>query len=189
MLKIGLIQVYTGNCAGTNFVPLGLGLRAVGRNLRVHISCFTPSELMDGALLISDLLKPNLFIHQPQGKKNVTGSDWNPTEIDDIKRSFKISKEALEGGQFDVVALNGINRIVSQGIIPLNALLDLIQRKPKHVELVLSGPDADKEVLERADLITEVVTHGAKEEALGDSDDPDCAPTEVVTGNGKGKTT
>jgi cob(I)alamin adenosyltransferase len=189
MLKTGLIQVYTGNCAGTNFVPLGLGLRAVGRNLRVHISCFTPSELMDGALLISDLLKPNLFIHQPQGEQNVTGSDWNPTEIDDIKRSFKISKEALEGGQFDVVVLNGINRIVNQGIIPSNALLDLIQRKPKHVELVLSGPDADKEVLERADLITEMVTHGEKEEALGDSDDPDCAPTEVVTGNGKGKTT
>jgi len=189
MLKTGLVQVYTGNGPGTIFVPLGLGLRAVGRNLRVHISCFTPHDLMDGAPLISDLLKPNMFIHLPKGRENVTGANWTQTEIDDINHTFKISKEALEGGQFDVVVLNGINRIVSQGIIPSNALLDLIQRKPKHVELVLSGPDADKEVLEQADLITEMVTHGAKEEALGDSDNPDGAPTEVVTGNGKGKTT
>ncbi len=189
MLKTGLIQVYTGDSAGTNFVPLGLGLRAVGRNLRVHISCFTPHELMDGARLISDLLKPNLFIHQPKGRQNVTGADWKQTEIDDINRTFLISKEALQGGQFDVVVLNGINRIVSQGIISSDVLLDLIQLKPKHVELVLSGPDADKEVLERADLITEMVAHGTKEEAVGDPDGPAMAPAEVVTGNGKGKTT
>jgi cob(I)alamin adenosyltransferase len=144
---------------------------------------------MDGAPLISDLLKPNLVIHQPGWRENITNEDWNQTEIDDINRGFEISKEALLGGQFDVVVLNGINRIVNQEIIPLDALLELIQRKPKHVELVLSGPDADKEVLKRADLITEVVTQGMKGKVVEVPDDPGTAPAEVVTGNGKGKTT
>jgi cob(I)alamin adenosyltransferase len=144
---------------------------------------------MDGARLVSDLLKPNLFLHPPEWEQNVTGDDWNQAKIDDVNQTFKRSKEALEGGQFDVVVLNGINRIVSQRIIPLDALLDLIQRKPKHVELVLSGSNASKKIMERADLITEIVTYGGKEKAVGDPDDPDLAPTEVVTGNGKGKTT
>jgi cob(I)alamin adenosyltransferase len=144
---------------------------------------------MDGARLISDLLKPNLSIHPLVREQNVNGDERNQAKIDVINRTFKRSKAALEGGQFDLVVLNGINRVVRQGIIPPDALLDLIQGKPKHVELVLSGPDADKEVTEKADLITEVVTHGETEKADEDPGDLDTAPAEVVTGNGKGKTT
>lgn len=189
MLKTGLIQVYTGNCAGINFIPLGLGLRAAGRNLRVHIACFPPQEMINGARQISDLLKPNLFIHYPDVRQDITGGEWEKSDIDEINRTFEKSREALHGGQFDLVVLNGINGIVSQGIIPSAALLALIKEKPKHVELVFSGPDAHEEILARADLITEMVAHSGKEEAVGDSDYLEKAPAEVITGNGKGKTT
>ena len=189
MLKTGLIQVYTGNCAGINFIPLGLGLRAAGRNLRVHISCFPPQEMMDGARLIPDLLKPNLFIRHPNVRQRITGGEWEKTDIEEINRTFEKSREALHGGQFDLVVLNGINGIVSQGIIPSAALLELIKEKPKHVELVFSGPNAPEAVLARADLITEMVAHSKKEKAAGDFNDLGTAPAEVVTGNGKGKTT
>ena len=189
MLKTGLTQVYTGDNPGTNVVPFGLALRAVGRDLRVHISCFTPFESMEDTNLITDFLKPNLFIHQGKKRQDSSVPDQTRPEIDSINHAFKISKEALQGGQFDVVVLNGIIQIVNQGIIPLDAILELIQRKSDHVELVLSGPNADKEILERADLVTELVTHSTMKKAVGDPEYTNKAPAEVVTGNGKGKTT
>jgi len=189
MLKTGLIQVYTGNGAGIHFIPFGLGLRAAGRNFRVHISCFPPNEMMEGALKISKLLRPNLFIHYPNMSEAGAGPEWKKVDNHEIERLFEKSRKALHSGRFDLVVLNGINRSVSQGIIPADALLALIKEKPKHVELVFSGPDAHEEVLSQADLITEMVVHGGMEKTAGDSDDLEAAPAEVVTGTGKGKTT
>ena len=189
MLKTGLIQVYTGGSEATNIVPLGLALRAVGRHLRVHISCFQSFELMDGARLIADLFKPNLILHQSDVTKGLHDGGWKKTEIDVINRLFEASGEALLGGQYDMVILNGINRMVSQGIIVPDLLLALMKKKPRHVELVLSGSEADEEVLARADLITEIATLGGNEKTSRDSDALVTAPAEVVTGNGKGKTT
>ena len=189
MLKSGLIQVYSGDSEATNIVPLGLALRAAGRNLRVHVSCFQPFEMMEGAPLVADLLKPNLIIHQSNTKKVLRNQGWKKTEIDEMKGLFEISSEALHGGQFDMVILNGINRVVSQGIIVPDVILDMIKEKPRHVELVLSGPGADEQVLARADLITEVITLFGQKKAFRDSDDLVTAPAEIVTGNGKGKTT
>ena len=189
MLKTGLIEVYTGDREATLIVPLGLALRAVGRNLRVHMTCFQPYDMMESTPLVADLLKPNLLIHQ-SGVANGRGEgEWQKTAIDEIRRLFETSCEALRGGRFDLVILNGINRVVSQGIINPDSLRALTKEKPRHVELVLSGPDADEQVLARADLITEIVTLGGNEKALRDSDDLVTAPAEVVTGNGKGKTT
>lgn len=189
MLKTGLIQVYTGDGAGTNFIPMGLGLRAAGRKLRVHISCFPPQEMMEGAYKISNLLKPYLLIHHPNLSESSTGPEWKKVDRDEIKRFFEKSREILQGGQFDLVILNGINGIVSQGILPADALLALIKEKPKHVELVFSGPDTHEGILSSADLITEMVVHGGKDKASGNSNDREGAPAEVVTGDGKGKTT
>jgi cob(I)alamin adenosyltransferase len=189
MLKTGLIQVYTGDCEATDIVPLGLALRAVGRNLRVHVSCFQPYMMIKGAPLVAELFKPNLIIHQSNLKKGLRDQEWKKTETDEVKRLFEKSSEALRGGQFDMVIMNGINRVVSRGIIVPDSLVAMTKEKPRHVELVLSGPDTNEEVLERADLITEIVILGGNETGLRDSDDLITAPAEVVTGNGKGKTT
>ena len=189
MLKTGLIQLYTGESEATNIVPLGLALRAVGRNLRVYVACFQPYEMMESAPLIADLFKPNLVIRQSGVTKGRHNGEWQKTEIDEMKRLFETSGEALLGGQFDMVVLNGINRIVNQGIIFPESLLAMAKEKPRHVELVLSGPDTDEQVSARADLITEIVALRGNETGLRDSNDFVTAPAEVVTGNGKGKTT
>jgi len=65
----------------------------------------------------------------------------------------------------------------------------LMKEKPENVELVLTGPGANDEIIERADLVTEMVCQAAKERPQKRNEQDIIAPTEVVTGNGKGKTT
>ena len=189
MLKKGLIQVYTGDGKQTNFAPMGLSLRAAGHHLRTHMTCFLRHEWMDAADMVSGLLKPYLVIEHVEAEGSPPNGKWNKAAINKMRQSLKRSQEALQGGEFDIVVLNGINEICSQGIISFDDVMALMREKPDNVELVLTGPGANDEIIERADLVTEMVCQAAKERPQKGNKHHIIAPTEVVTGNGKGKTT
>ena len=53
--------------------------------------------------------------------------------------------------------LDEINVAIDYGLIPLVDLLNLVNSKPESVELILTGRNAKLEILEKADLVTEMV--------------------------------
>lgn len=58
--------------------------------------------------------------------------------------------------KWDLVILDEINYAISYGLVPLDAVLGLLDQKPPSLHLVLTGRDASPEVIERADLVTEM---------------------------------
>ena len=189
MLKRGLVQVYTSSGKRTNFAPLGLGVRAAGHKMRTHMTCFLRHEWMDAADTVSALLKPYLVIEHAEAEDSPPHGKWNKAVINKMRQSLKRSQQALHGGEFDIVVLNGINALCSQGIISFDDVLALMREKPDNVELVLTGPDANDEIIDRADLVTEMVCQAKEESPQKGNEHHVIAPTEVITGNGKGKTT
>lgn len=187
MLKKGLIQIYTGNSEHIILAPMGLSLRAAGHNLSTHMTCFLPHPWMEGAHIASTLLKPNLIIEHTGIEKPLGIGKLGKGERDKINRSFETAAKALLSREFDLVILNGIHQLLNQGILSQGYIRELISNKPDDVELVLAGPRANEELIEKADLVTEMVCHTQREAHKDDSDL--IAPTEVVTGSGKGKTT
>jgi cob(I)alamin adenosyltransferase len=189
MLEKGLVQLYTAKGDELNFAPIGLALRAAGHNLCTHMTCFSPHEWMDGARMASTLLKPNLVIeHAHVGNKSSEGK-WNDQEVQGIKQSFLRAQEALTEGDFDIVILNGLNRVLNPEIISSDEILELVKLKPDHVELIIAGLEAHEDLIEKADLVTEMICHTRKEPSAEKDNDHMAAPAEVVTGDGKGKTT
>ncbi len=106
-----------------------------------------------------------------------------------INKSFQNIQNMISSGRFDIFILEDINQVVDMGIIPVSKISDLIKRKPAHVELVLTGCNAKDDIIERADLVTEMVEHKYEEPTwkIDGSNQEGCIG--VVTGNGKGKTT
>ena len=186
MLEQGLIQVYTGSSDSFNFAPLGLALRAAGHGLRTKVTCFANHELFEGDRTASSLLKPNLVIdHAAPGPNPPTSGN----RVDDALRAFQLSREAVLNGEFDIVVLNGIQELLCQDVIPLGELLALMDEKPINVELVLAGFEANQTIIDKADLVTEMVVHNpARFPQVGNCPVYE-GTVEVVTGNGKGKTT
>ena len=190
MLKKGLIQVYTGNSDHTNFAPLGLSLRAAGQNLRTHITGFLQHEFMEGASMATIFLKPNLVIEYLGGEKISSEGKWSRETIDKINQSFQNAEKTIHSGKFDIIILNGINQVLKENIVSPDHILELMEKKPDNVELVLTGPGASEEIIDRADLVTEMVVHRQKKETLEKEQNGEgSAPIEIITGNGKGKTT
>ena len=72
------------------------------------------------------------------------------------KEAIRISNEKIQSGKYDIVILDEINYAVNLNLISLDDVLDLIKSKPENVDLVLTGNYAKEEVIEAADLVTEM---------------------------------
>ena len=190
MLEKGLIQVYTSKSHQMNFAPIGLSLRAAGQDLRTLNMSFTPHELMEGASTASSLLKPNLIIEHFYFEQTSPDEKEINSTSDQIVEAFQRSKEAVFSGDYDIVILNGIHQVLNRGLLPLEDILSLMDEKPGNVELVLTGPKASQQIVDRADLVTElVVSDNPKRSPQQKNGRGDLGTIEVITGKGKGKTT
>lgn len=169
MLKKGLIQVYTGSSEQINFAPFGLAVRASGHEFRTLITCFEPHELMAGGIRASSFLDTMIIEH---------------SSINKAHEAFQKARQAVLEGDYDIVVLNGILPLINRDVISLEHVLSLMEDKPENVELVLSGSGASQDIIEKADLVTEMVVSGTKEKVSENK-----GAIEVITGNGKGKTT
>ena len=154
-LEKGLTQVYTGNGKGKTSAAFGLALRAVGRGLKVYMIQFIKGGFDYGELYVVNRL-PNFTMKAFGRGKFVT--DVPPTE-EDVKlarEAFELAREVVSSGRYDVVILDEINVALHLKLVGINEVTDLIRNKPKHVELVLTGRYAPPEVVELADLVTEM---------------------------------
>jgi cob(I)alamin adenosyltransferase len=141
---------------------------------------------MDAAATASAILSPHLVID----KTAIQGAhaDGSLNE-ENVLASFKKAQADLLSEDFDIVVLSDINAVISQGIIPLKDVRELIKEKPLNVEMVLTGPGAPGEIIERADLVTEMKVSCLKEGSPRNQNQTDTGFSTVVTGDGKGKTT
>lgn len=187
MLENGLIQVYTGNSMKYNFAPLGLSLRAAGQGLRTLIACFMPHELMDDEVqMVSFYMKPFLTVD------HTAIEGVHPRGTLDRERTRQLylkASRAVTSSMYDIVILNGINQTMAMGIISDSDVLNLMREKPSDVELILTGAGAPDSVIDAADLVTDLKVHPISYDQRDTDGLGAQGSIEVITGNGKGKTT
>lgn len=187
MLDKGLIQAYTTESDQMNFAPIGLSLRAAGHGLRTLITTFTSDEMLEGLSFASQFLHPNLVIEHCNAEQTLFGADQT-NDTAHQTQAFQRTMEAIFSADFQIVVLNGVHRALDQGLLSFEDILKLMRQKPGNTELILSGKGLGDQIIERADLVTEMVVAKAperKEEGrLRDN-----GTVDVITGPGKGKTT
>ncbi len=154
-LEKGLVQVYTGNGKGKTSAAFGLALRAIGRGLKVYIIQFIKGGFDYGELYIIDKL-PNLKLKAFGRGKFVTQKPPGKEDIKLAEEALQLAKGVVESREYDLVILDEINVALNLKLISLEKVLELVRSKPKHVELVLTGRYAPSEIIEAADLVTEM---------------------------------
>jgi len=156
-MKKGLIQVYTGDGKGKTTAALGLALRAVGHGMKVLIIQFMKGSIEIGEIKAAQKLAPYLTI-VPMGRETFVSKDNpHPEDIKIAREGLLLSQKAIQNREYDVVILDEINVAIEYGLISISDLLHLLDSKPNEVEIVLTGRNARPELLERADLVTEMV--------------------------------
>ncbi len=156
-MKVGKVQVYTGDGKGKTTAAMGLALRAAGRGYRVFICQFMKGRDTGEAIAIRKYLSKSIDIFQCGGKGFVFSRDNPPKkEIERAKEALRKSRKMLLSGEYDVVILDEVNVAVYFNLLREEEVLDLISKRPKGVELILTGRMASEKTIEAADLVTEM---------------------------------
>jgi len=155
-LEKGLVQVYTGNGKGKSSASFGLALRAVGRGLKVYIVQFIKGGFDYGELYVVDKL-PGLTLRAFGRGRFVSEEKPDKVDVDLARQALETAREAIMKGEADIVILDEINVALNLKLVSVEEVLELIKRKPEHVELVLTGRNAPREIVQAADLVTEMI--------------------------------
>jgi cob(I)alamin adenosyltransferase len=157
-IRHGLTVVYTGNGKGKTTAALGTVIRAVGYGLRVFMLQFVKGSWHYGELDGAKLLAP-YFTIEPMGKGFYKILDDKLPEAEHRKAAMAAAERAmaiLRSREYDVVILDEINVALATGLLPVEKVLEIIEAKPENVHLILTGRGAPPEVIDRADLVTEM---------------------------------
>ncbi|MCC7572003.1 MAG: cob(I)yrinic acid a,c-diamide adenosyltransferase [Candidatus Methanofastidiosum sp.] len=152
----GLIQVYTGNGKGKSTAAFGLALRASGRGLKSMIIQFMKQGNIYGEHFAIEKIE-NIEIISFGKPKFVNFKNPNKEDIDLATEAFEFSKKIINSGKYDIVVLDEINIALHFKLLNLDIAIDLLKNKPENVEVVLTGRSAPKEIIELADLVSEIV--------------------------------
>ena len=158
MTEKGLTIVYTGKGKGKTTAALGIALRATGYKKKICMIQFIKGSWHYGEMDSSKRLEPE-FEMVAIGKGFVGIMDDKSLKIDHqkvAKEAIRISNEKIQSGKYDIVILDEINYAVNLNLIELEDVLDLINSKPQNIDLVLTGNYVKEEVIEAADLVTEM---------------------------------
>lgn len=154
----GLVIVYTGNGKGKTTAALGMCIRAAGYGKKIKILQFVKGSWKYGELKGIELLKD--FVDMEQVGEGFVGIVDDNKEFsvhqEAARKGLDHAREIIHSGQYDIVILDELNIAIDLGLIPLADALEIIQNKPAPLHLVITGRSAKPEIIEVADLVTEM---------------------------------
>jgi cob(I)alamin adenosyltransferase len=153
--KKGLVIVNTGEGKGKTTAALGLALRAWGHGMRV--------------LVIQFLKHQNSSYGETRAVRKIgieiipvgDGFTWTSRDMDETiacnRRGWEQARERIAGGQYDVIVLDEFTYLLHFGWLDTAQVIGwLRENKPPMLHLVITGRDAPPELVDYADLVSEV---------------------------------
>lgn len=163
-----LVIVFTGNGKGKTSAALLMAFRTVAHGWKAAVVQFlkSPKDFRYGEQMIAEKL-PGLDFFMMGA-----GFTWNTNNRDlDIQTTldtWEKCKECVRSGQYRLVIWDEINYVIDYGFLPLQPVLDFLRSKPPNVHIVLTGRNAKPELIELANLVTEMkeIKHPYKLEGI-----------------------
>jgi cob(I)alamin adenosyltransferase len=155
-LSRGLIQVYTGDGKGKTTCALGLALRAVGQGLTVYMVQFMKGRETGEAMAAATRLAPEMTL-RPFGRPGLVNLRAPAAEdLALVREAWDLAREVIRAGEHDLVILDEINLALTFNLLPAEAVFQALRQRPLWVEVVLTGRQAPPELIDLADLVTEM---------------------------------
>lgn len=157
--QLGQIHVYHGNGKGKTTAGLGLAIRAAGQGKRVGIVYFDKGGTNYGERKILKKLAPQINFWVTGLVRFVPGKPFRFSVTDEDKAEGTRGLDIVRGlfkKKYDLIVMDEINSTAGLKIVAEKDVLALLEEKPLHTELVMTGRNCPKSFIERADLVTEM---------------------------------
>jgi cob(I)alamin adenosyltransferase len=156
-LDQGLVQIYTGASKGKTTAALGLAVRAVGHGFHIYIIQFMKGLSDYGELEGIQRLAPECRLEHFGTGQWVHKGMAKQEDIEEAQKALNRASELMHSGQWDILILDEIINAIWFGLLSEDLVLKFLEEKPPHVELILTGRNASQRLIDKAQLVTEMM--------------------------------
>lgn len=154
-IEKGLLIVHTGKGKGKSTAAFGMVMRAVGHGMRVGVVQFIKGRIETGEKTVLDR-----FADQVTVKRMGEGFTWETQDrardVAAAGAAWDAGKTMIASGEYKMVLLDELNIVLRYEYLPLTEVLGVLREKPEDVHVIVTGRNAKDELIEMADLVTEM---------------------------------
>ena len=154
-IEKGLLIVHTGKGKGKSTAAFGMVMRAVGHGMNVGIVQFIKGRIETGEKVVLDR-----FADQVTVRRMGEGFTWETQDrqrdIAAANAAWEIAKEMIASGAYKMVLLDELNIVLRYDYLDLADVVETLRTKPDDVHVIVTGRNAKDELIEIADLVTEM---------------------------------
>ncbi len=150
----GYIQVYTGNGKGKTTAAIGLAMRALGAGKKVFFAQFVKGMAYSEVKAMQKF-SPDIIVKQ-YGLSCFIYNAPTQADIDAARDGFNEVSKIILSGKYDVVVLDEVNIAIYYKLFEAEELIDLLKKKPKQTEIIITGRYACQALIDFADLVSEM---------------------------------
>ena len=151
----GLLIVHTGKGKGKTTAAMGMAVRCIGHGMKVGIVQFVKGVWDTGERRVLAQF-PELCVMRAMGE----GFTWDTQDLNRdraaARRAFETAREMIADSSFRMVILDELNIVLRYGYLPLDEVVAALKDRPRDLHVVVTGRNAKEELLEAADLVTEM---------------------------------
>ena len=154
-IEKGLVIVHTGKGKGKSTAAMGLAVRAIGNGMRVGIVQFVKGKWETGERVVLEAF-PDLVTITAMGEGFTWETQNRARDIEAANAAWARAKEMIEDPELALVLLDEINIVLRNDYIDINEVADYLKNKPADKHVICTGRNAKDELIEVADLVTEM---------------------------------
>ncbi|MCI5219431.1 MAG: cob(I)yrinic acid a,c-diamide adenosyltransferase [Candidatus Electrothrix sp. LOE2] len=156
MSKKGLILVFTGHGKGKTTAAIGMTMRAAGHGMK---TCFI--QFIKGSWKYGEMEAMERFREEIDFYVTGRGFTWKSDDVEKdtaaAQKAWEKAKEAIMSGDYHTVVLDEFTYLLRYGMIAKEEALEVLRSKPADLHICITGRDAAEELVELADLVTEML--------------------------------
>lgn len=154
-IEKGLVMVHTGKGKGKSTAAMGLAARAVGNDMKVGIVQFVKGVWETGERKVLEKF-PDLCVMKAMGEGFSWETQDRERDIAAARAAWEMAKEMINDPSYKMVILDELNIVLRYENLPLDEVIETLQSKPEMLHVVVTGRNAKDELIEIADLVTEM---------------------------------
>jgi len=154
-IEKGLLIVHTGKGKGKSTAAMGLAVRAIGNGMKVGIVQFVKGVWETGERGVLEKF-PDLVTIKAMGQGFSWETQDRQRDIAAAENAWEMSKEMMLDPSFKMIILDELNIPLRYGNLDIDKVVEFLKNKPEDLHVVVTGRNAKEELIEVADLVTEM---------------------------------
>lgn len=154
-IEKGLLIVHTGKGKGKSTAAFGLVFRALGNGMKVAVIQFVKGAWNTGERAALDRFEDEITINT-MGEGFTWETQDRQRDIAAARAAWELAKTYIMDKEHDMVLLDELNIVLRYDYLPLEEILEVLKNKPENKHVIVTGRNAKDELIELADLVTEM---------------------------------